>query len=146
MAIVPNPPNVIHTGGEVTLINEWVAIESLKPGYLLELHNDAGTPKWGVHDSADAAAEPIFALDQSEMNLGVDSLYAAGDLVKAGHMHQGATVWAIIPSGQNLTPGSLLQSNGDGKLKVLGSGTHIATCLEVTGAVTADTRVRVAIP
>lgn len=142
MSITKLPPNTIHLGGHMTLVNEYVADEALTPGWLIELVNDSGTPKWGAHDDVDAACAKAFALNQDEMNLGVDTQYADGDLVKAGIMSPGATVWALVPSGQSLVPGALLQSNGDGRLKALGSGVAIALSLETVTA-TADTRVRV---
>jgi hypothetical protein len=112
---------------------------------LLEPHQESDILKWGVHDSADAAAEPVFALQQTLLNLGIDDDYADGDLVQAGHFHRGAYVYAIVPSGQNITAGDTLQSNGDGKLKALATGVHIATADETIGAVTADTRLRATI-
>lgn len=143
MAITQRNPNVVHLGGEYVLINTVPAIEAITPGMLLEYHNDSGTLKLGVHDSADAALSgALIALDQSEHNLGVDDAYAAGDLVKCAHMQPGATAWMLIPSGVNTTPGALLQSNGDGKLKLLASGVAKFVALE-TKTPTADTRVRV---
>lgn len=145
MAITKRNPNVVHLGGEYILVNHLAAIEEITPGMLLEYHNDSGVLKFGVHDSADAVLTGAFvALDQSEHNLGVDDVYAAGDLVKAAHMQPGATAWMLIPSGQTISPGDLLQSNGDGKLKALGSG--VAKFISVDYTVitaTADARIRV---
>lgn len=144
MAITTNNPNTIWLGGLKTEINEFAAIESLTPGMVLEYHNDSGTLKFGVHDTADDPCYPIVALNFPELNKGIDDAYAAGDLVKAAHLHPGATFLAIIPSGQNISPAALLQSNGDGKLKALGSGVARFVALESSGgAVTADTRIRV---
>lgn len=152
MALALRDPNTIYLGGGQTVggeagmtrVNEYVAIEAITPGMLLEYHNDSGTLKWGVHDSADAAVSPVFALEQLFLNKGVDDAYAAGDLVEAGIMHTGSKVWAIIPSGQNIAPGALLQSNGDGKLKALATGVGKFVALESSGgAVTADTRLRI---
>lgn len=152
MAITRLAPNTIYLGGGegpggqggYTLVNEYVAIESITPGMLLEYHNDGGTLKWGVHDSADDPISPTVALEQIEMNLGVDDAYAAGDLVKAAILKTGSTFWGIIPSGQNIAPGARLQSNGDGKLKAAASGSVKFVALESSGgAVTADTRIRV---
>lgn len=144
MTIEKLNPNTVHLGGPVTYIDEVPAIEAITPGMLLEYHNDSGTLKFGVHDSADAALSgAIFALEREEMNLGVDDAYAAGEAVKAAHCQPGATIWAIIPSGQNIAPAALLQSNGNGKLKALASGVAKFVALEGPGAVTVDTRIRV---
>lgn len=144
MAVTKNPPNTIHLGGPVTIINHIVAIEEIKPGMIIEYHNDSGALKWGVHDSADEDVQVTVALEQDLMNLGVDDVYAAGDLVVAGAFVPGSTFWGLIPSGQNISPADLLQSNGDGKLKALASGKGRFRALESSGgAVTADTRLRV---
>ena len=157
MAITKRPPNTIYLGGGdgpggesgCTVINDYVAIESITPGMLLEYHNDSGTLKWGVHDAAADQGSVVVALDQTLLNLGVDDAYAAGDLVMAGALRPGATFWGIIPSGQNISPAGKLQSNGDGKLKAATADTADANvarfvALESSGgAVTADTRIRV---
>lgn len=144
MAITPLAPNTIWLGGPKTEINEFAAIESITPGMVLEYHNDSGILKLGVHDSADDPCEALIALNFPEMNKGIDDAYAAGDLVKAAHLQPGATFLAIIPSGQNISPGARLQSNGNGKLKALGSGVSRFVALESSGgAVTVDTRIRV---
>lgn len=144
MAVTKNRPNTIHLGGPITIINHVVAIEAITPGMLLEYHNDSDTLKWGVHDSADEHVQTTVALEQDFMNLGVDDAYAAGDLVVAGALTAGSTFWGIIPSGQNISPAALLQSNGDGKLKADSTGEGRFRALESSGgAVTADTRLRV---
>jgi len=144
MSISTLNPNTIWLGGPKTEINEFAAIESITPGMVLEYHNDSGTLKLGVHDSADDPCEPIIALNFPELNKGIGDAYAAGDLVKAAHLGPGATFLGIIPSGQNISPGARLQSNGDGKLKALASGVARFIALESSGgAVTADTRIRV---
>lgn len=157
MAIVKRAPNTIYLGGGdgpggesgCTVINDYVAIESITPGMLLEYHNDSGTLKWGVHDAAADVQPAAIALDQTHLNLGVDDVYAAGDLVMAGVLRKGATFWGLIPSGQNIDPGAKLQSNGDGKLKAATADTAAAgvamyLALESSGgAVTVDTRIRV---
>jgi len=144
MSITVLNPNTIHLGGLKVEINEFAAIEAITPGMVLEYRNDSGTLKFGVHDTADDPCYPIIALNQPELNLTVSDAYAVYDLVKAAHMLPGATFWALIPSGQNIAPGDLLQSNGDGKLKALASGVARFVALESSGgAVVADTRLRV---
>lgn len=119
-----------------------VAVEAITPGMLIELHND-GTYGlcWGVHDSADQPAAKAVALDRIELNDGVDDAYSAGDLVKAGYFLSGERFWGLIPSGQNITQGDLLQSNGDGKLKAFSAGPGGFVAASSPGSVTADTRI-----
>lgn len=117
------------------------AIEQITPGMLVELHDDSGTLKWGVHDSANEPVARAVALDQIEFNKGVDDVYAAGDLVKVGYFEPGDRFWGLIPSGQNITQGALLQSNGDGRFKAYATGPGGFVAASSPGAVTEDTRV-----
>lgn len=144
MSVTIYDPNTIFLGGgEKTVINEYVAIEAITPGMICEYHNDSGAKKWGVHDSADDDVEAFVLNNQIIDNHDVDTACAAGDLVEVLSLTAGATFWALIPSGQNVVFGARLQSNGDGKLKALGSGKAKFLALEASGAVTADTRLRV---
>lgn len=117
------------------------AVEAITPGMLVEPQDDSGTLKWGVHDTADDPTPRAVALDQIEMNKGVDDAYAAGDLVKVGYFLSGDRFWGLIPSGQDITQGDYLQSNGDGKLKAFGSGVGQFVAVSSPGAVNEDTRV-----
>lgn len=137
-------PNTIHLGGPATPIHDKVAIEAITPGHLLEYHNDGGTLKLGLHDSADDPAAAIVATEQTERNVGIDSAYAAGDTMQAKHLQPGATAYMFVGSGANIVPGALLQSAGNGKLKAVATGFARFVALESTGgAVVADTRLRV---
>lgn len=152
MAIVNFAPNTIYLGGGegpggqngYTLVNDVAASGSITPGMLVEYYNDGGTLTWKVHSSADTDVQRAFALEALYLGRGIDDAYVDGDNIQVGLMHHGATVYAIIPSGQDISPAALLQSNGDGKLKADAGGTAIARALESSGgAVTADTRIRV---
>lgn len=118
-----------------------VAVETITPGMLIEHHDDSGTLKWGVHDSADQPCAASVALDRIEMNKAYSDDYAAGDLVKAGYFLRGERFWGLIPSGQNITQGAKLQSNGDGRLKAYSTGPGGFVAVSSPGSVTADTRV-----
>lgn len=146
MAITPRDPNTVLISGApvpAQVINDLAAIEALTPGHLLELHDDSGVAKWGVHDSKDAATNGfVVALDQIELNKGVDDAYAAGDLVKAYHARSGERAWVLIGSGVNTVAGTILQSAGNGQFEALGSGTPLCFALETKTPV-ALTRVRV---
>lgn len=155
MAITKRDPNTIYLGGGgtgpggqdgYTLVNDMVAYSAITPGMLVETMSDSGVPKWRPHSTATGTfAQKAIALEQDEWNLGVDDAYAAADLVKVAILRPGSTVWAIVPSGQNIVPGDFLASDGNGKLRESQTGS-VARALESTGgAVTADTRVRVEI-
>ena len=144
MSVTQYAPNTIYLGGgSKTVINDLVAVEAITPGMICEYHNDSGLLKWGVHDSADDNVEAFVLNNEIINNHGVDVPCAAGDLVEVLSLTAGATFWAIIPSGQNITRGARLQSNGDGKLKALGSGKAKFLALESSGAVVVDTRIKV---
>lgn len=152
MTLALRNPNTIYLGGGeglggeggITQVNTLHAVEQITPGMLLELHDDSGTPAWGVHDSADDPVPLAVALDYPLMNKGIDDVYAANDLVLAGILKPGSMFYGIIPSGQDIDVGERLQSNGDGKLKTAGSGdVRFVSHTDTGGAVTVDTRIRV---
>lgn len=151
MAVTLRNPNTIYLGGGdgpggesgCTYINDKVAVETIKPGMILELHDDGGVPAWGVHDTADDPVSVVVALEQPFMNQGIDDNYSDGDLVLAGALRPGAMFYGIVPSGQDINIGDRLQSNGDGKLKAAAGGSIRFVSHTDTGAVTADTRLRV---
>lgn len=138
VAIRPSQPDPAR------ITNDLVAVEAITPGMLIELHNDATYGLcWGVHDSANEPSARCVALDLIENNKLISDAYAAGDLVKAWHMESGDRFYGIIPSGQNITQGALLQSNGDGKLKAFASGPGGFVAASSPGSVTEDTRLYV---
>jgi hypothetical protein len=144
MSITKRAPNTIHLGGPITYVNDLAAIETITPGMLVEYHNDSGVLKWGVHDSADEPVHRAVALEQIEFNKGVDDTYAAGDLVKVGVLVPGSQFWGLIPSGQNITQGARLQSNGNGMLKAAASGEVAFVAVESVDASALTTaRIRV---
>lgn len=138
MAITRYDPNTIWLGGPGTIVNDIVASEAITPGHLIERHNDAGTAKYRKHAAAGGKTAPIFAMDQSMLNKGVDDAYASGDLVEALVGVPGTTAWAILASGQTIVAGQQLESAGDGTLRAIGSGEPIAAAVvgvTTTGAV-----------
>jgi len=127
----------IKLKGQPQQSEEYSASVAITPGMLLEVES-AGTVK--PHSSADAAVAPIFALEREEMGKDIDTAYAIGDCVKSGHFGPGMRVNALIPSGQNLARGAYVQSNGNGMVKAIASGTRLGWVVEATGAVTETTR------
>ena len=131
MAITMKTPTQIYLGGPgYQLIDDLAASAAVTPGYLIERHNDSGVLKWRAHATAGGAGAAAFALDRSEVNKGITDAYAAGDIVKAAIAAPGDVFYAILPSGQNITQGALLESAGNGTLRVLNSGEAIAQALE----------------
>lgn len=126
MAISRRVPNQIAISpGEVPadrIRDDLAAVETITPGMLVELHNNAGTLAWGVHDSANEPAARAVALDFKELNHGIDTDYAANDQVKVGYFYPGDRFYGLLASGQNVTQGALLQSDGAGRLKAYSTG------------------------
>ena len=143
MAITRLDPNTIFLGGgddRPIIVNDLAAAASIRPGMLIERDHVTGVHRW-KQATADIAGPPAVALDQPELNLGVDDLYAIGDLVKAAVLRKGEVAWMLIASGQTIETGDLLGSAGGGTLK---SGATVArfSALENKTAV-ALTRIRV---
>lgn len=155
------PPNTIRLAGQcdlpsATLLDAHPALPAtIKPGMLVEGVNDTGVFKWQPHSSSTGQCPMFVALENSIFGGdqlaatnrgGVDYLYAANEIVPVWVLRTGFKFWAIIPSGQNITVGDALQSNGDGKLKTATASTAAAgvyrfQAMETTGAVLVDTRV-----
>ncbi len=151
MGLAHNPPNTIHLGGQIEKMNEWSAGVEITPGMQIELYTDTSTTpdtmRWRPHSSDVNRATNIFALEKMIHNKTVDDVYAVNELVIAAKFLPGSSVWTCVPSGQDITAGESLQSNGDGWLKVATAETAAANvaaqkALESLGAVNALTRVR----
>jgi hypothetical protein len=144
MTITRTNPNTIFLGGgddRPIIVNDLATAAIVTPGMLIERDNVGGVIRWKLA-TADIAGETVVALDQSEVNKGVDDTYAVGDLVKAAHLRKGETAWMLIASGQNVDAGDLLGSAGGGTLK---TGATVARflALENKPTVTVLTRIRV---
>lgn len=132
MTVTRYNPRTIHLGGDVTWVNDLPTSEAITPGHLIERHSEGGAAKFRKHTTAGGDTAPIFALNQPELNLGIDDNYADGDLMSAAFGHRGSTFYAIIGSGVNVAAGAQLESAGDGTLRALASGVPLATAIEDT--------------
>lgn len=131
---------VIKLLGEPTQNEDHACDEVLLPGQLLERNTD-GT--CGKQSTAGVTTKIplLICLEREEMGQGVDGEYAVGDKVKMGDFPPGTRFSGYIASGQNLTRGQRVETNGTGGFRALASGFPLATCLEATGAITVATRV-----
>lgn len=149
MAVTARDPNTIHLGGDITRLNEHSAGVAITPGMLIEFYSDGTNMKLRPHASATEFPTAIFATEDVFHNKTVDDVYAIGSLVPAVQGHKGSSWWALVPSGQDIAAGALLQSNGNGMLKAATATTAAANvahfqALESTGgAVTVTTRLRI---
>lgn len=149
MALEKLNPRRIHLGGPLTKLDDFQheASAAITPGFLVELHDDSGETKVRPHDTDSEQVPMAVALDRPENNKEIDDDYAIGDAVKVGFLAPGSVFFGLIPSGQDISNGEYLQSNGDGKLKTASATTATANVakfqsLDNPGSVTADTRIR----
>jgi hypothetical protein len=123
--------------GEPIQNEDAAAAEAIRPGHLVTLNGSGLVIK---HATAGGNTPRNFAMERDEMGKDFDQLYGVGDTVKVAACHQGMRVNALIATGQNIALGALLESAGNGTLRVLAAGTPIARALE---AVNKDARLRV---
>ncbi len=143
MSVALNAPATIFLGGEHTQIGDLAASEAITPGHLVERFNNAGVIRFRKHSVAGGGGARLVALNHSMGNKGVDDAYAANDLVEVSAGRGGTTYWMLIASGQNIVAGNLLESAGNGTLRILASGIPLFSALENKPTVTVQTRIRV---
>lgn len=141
--ILRGDPNILDQGD--------AAAEAITPGHLVEYDSSGDVQK---HGTAAANAAAMFALEREELGDDIDTAYSANDEVKIALCAPGDEVNALIPSGQNLSKGDYLESDGAGRLRALATDAAtdqdqrvsvVAMSMEDSGAVTSDTRHRVLI-
>jgi hypothetical protein len=83
---------------------------------LLKLNSDNEV---AVHTTAGSNVVPImFALEDELQGHGIDDDYVAGDKVQVGIPGRGDEVNALIADNETCSIGSVLESDGDGRLHV----------------------------
>jgi hypothetical protein len=146
MSITRLNPNCVFLGGNRVQVNDLAASEVITPGMLVDRFNNAGVIRWRRQATASIACVPAFAVEHSMANKGVDDTYAAGDLVEVAVCEAGAAVWGFISSGQVITAGTKLESDGTsnpGYLKAFSAGIVLASALENKTASAPLTRIRI---
>lgn len=90
---------------------------AITPGHLLKRNSDG---KLVVHPSAKMRASALFAVENDLVGEGIDDAYASGDFVQAEYLHAGDEVYALVAaSATAITQGALLESAGDGTLRLI---------------------------
>lgn len=105
-----------------------VAGASVTPGMLV-----SGVDTIIPHGVAGGVAARTFALERDELGDTIDDAYATNDVVKVGSFAPGDVVNALLVSGA-LSAGTFLESNGNGYLKVYGSGVRVGRLVETFGS------------
>lgn len=125
---------------------ERLANAAIRPGDLVQF---ISTDKVQKHATAGGPAEPAFALEDALQGRGIETNYAADELVAIGIQTSGDEVYAWLSGGENAAIGAYLTSNGDGALKVAGgTDVRIAVAKEAINASDSndvDERIRVRI-
>lgn len=149
MSTTRNNPNTIFIGGasDIVEVGDLATSAVTTPGMLLERAISGAVIRWRPSTGNGTAKPPAVALDQPELNKGVDDTYAVGDLVRAAVLQKGQTAWMLLASGQVVDPGDLLGDNGSSVAGTLKKSPTVAlfTALEQKGAPqsTATIRIRV---
>ena len=142
MAIERRDPNTIWLGPGsrmLTIVNNIPAGAAIVPGTLL----DRVAGEYVAHATAGGHGS-TFALNQPELNHGVDTAYADGDLMMAGVGVPGDTFWAWLASGENVADGDPLESNGAGMFAAASTAARtIAKAVEAKDASAGDARIRI---
>lgn len=131
MSITVLQPNTIWLGGPRTQVNDLAAGVAICPGHLVERYVPSGTQvRLRPHATASVGTGRFVATEASMLNKNVNDGYAINDLVEVSELAGGSSAWMLIPSGQNITAGQKLESNGDGTLKAYSSGVALFSALE----------------
>ncbi len=157
MALTPRTDNTIMLSGPDTYMRQGSsdggtiilhrAGAAFTPGHLIELYSVSNELKWRKNDSVTEIAAISIALDKPDEvdNTGIEDAYAANENVEAAYLRAGAVFNGIVASGQNITDGELLMSDGTGMLRTAAATTQDAMdgrfqALKNLGSIAADTR------
>lgn len=110
-------------------IRESVASGVITPGQLIE-QNALTTYRRHANSGRDAAT--IFATEDDLQGNEIGDNYASASKCFFKNFRRGDKVWALLADGQTAVVNSLLESNGDGDLKV-----HTAPAFDSDGTLTA---------
>ena len=122
--------------------------EAASPGMFVEKFNDSGTIKLRKKSVTADQTRMLIVFDDPENNKTPDDDYAIGDMPPVGWVGVGFKFRAIVASGQDITQLDPLKAVAGGTMEEDSTDTAAANvvrfeALETTGAVTADTHLRV---
>lgn len=96
-------------------VRESTASGAITPGQLVE-QNAATTYRRHANSAQDAAT--IFATEDDLQGKEITDNYATASKMFFKNFRRGDKVWALLANGQTAAVNALLESNGDGDLKV----------------------------
>jgi len=151
MPLTKLPPNTILLSGRAraTIINDLPIIDTgALPGHFVEKFVSDGVLAFRKVTSATGMQSKYILLEEDYKNKALTEAYVSGSPAMVAVLERGMTVWALLPSGQDITASDYLQQNGDGNLKEATATTAAANvahyqALETLGAITTLTRCRV---
>lgn len=121
--------NTIKLKNYLNIFEEYTATAvAVNPGMLLEL-TSAGLVQ--AHSTAGGNVLPMFALEDELQGNGIGDAYAVSGKIQVWIPTRGDQVQAILADGENASVGDLLESNGDGYLRV-----HVPVTADSDDAVT----------
>lgn len=98
------------------VVKEYTAAAAITPGHLVEIDSNG---KVKVHSTAGGSAQRRFALEDENQGKGITDAYSSSNICKTGVFREGDEVYTFLANGENAAIGSLLESYGDGTLKVV---------------------------
>jgi len=111
------PRTIILTNKQNCVMEELVAAGGITPGHLIDMDSNG---KYAVHGTAKGYAAPIFAAEADLVGKGIDDAYVANDIVYGWYCPPGTKVNALVAANAAaIVKGDLLESAGDGTLRVL---------------------------
>jgi len=110
----PNKLKSIIVKDFTNIQEEAIANAEIAPGMLVELMS---TNKLRKHATAAGNAAAMFAIENELEGQGVDTVYAAADIVQYRIFRPGDMVNAILANEENVAIGDFLESNGYGFLR-----------------------------
>lgn len=139
------PNNTIILKGDIGRRYEEGRVKTAKaitPGMVIELLADSTLQP---HSVLGDQAEILVAIEDALNGGTIDTVYAAGDLVRYNSLADGDSFQAILLDGQSADPSKWWTSNGDGKVRVGVPGTDFlyGKFLETLAPSGADARVKV---
>lgn len=133
------PKTILLRGNDVAY-NERRSNEVIRPGELIEVHDD---DRYRRHVTAAGAAAKEFAMENFLLGQGIDTNYASGDVVVAIMAKPGDWVLAWLEEEANVQEGDLLESNGAGALQALSGNFPVCRALEAKDVTTISGPVRI---
>lgn len=145
MAIAKINPQTIAQNNNFLLVATFNALEVITPGMLIEPAASGTTIGWNKASSATALLQKVVALENVTANKGIEDDYAIGDTVRAAYFWSGFVFQGIVASGQDISVGERMESQGTGLLitaAIVTAAANLAHFMSETelGSIGADTR------